>query len=458
MKIDENELEKDFKMMQKLENQLGKISKDTTGKVPLSELQTQIPSIDFERILKSFKNDEKLRENAFSPVSDYFWSSKKNLEHVLKKTPPRVLANFLIIRFIAFSTEFFRTEPDKPNTLSYCADFVIHMLPRAALRVYVHNHFDRENKEHVSRMLESIRDSYVQMFNSSTWLHPKTKESAIRKLTHLRKVIGYPDEFEPQGTLDKIFEESLDIKSTDSFYTFSRKVARFRTEQLLESSMGGAVMTSNYDVLGVNAAYWALRNSFVITVPFLDEPFFDATLPKYVRLASVGSVMAHEIGHAFDTDGRNFDENGKKESDLWTREDTAEYDRKAQCLVDQYNEYDDPVYGRKMNGTKTLEEMLADRMGVEATWRSLKAEDLSGEASLIGFEGVPFEKMFFRVMAMNFCATRDRLPLEIILEKKPHPSASFRANGILSNLHQFGAAFKCPVGSPMNPAKKCTFL
>ena len=64
-------------------------------------------------------------------------------------------------------------------------------------------------------------------------------------------------------------------------------------------------------------------------------------------MASIGEVIGHEIGHGYDPFGRQKDENGKK-SNWWTPEDSAEYDRRSQCLIDQYNEYDDPDFGRNV--------------------------------------------------------------------------------------------------------------
>lgn len=94
-----------------------------------------------------------------------------------------------------------------------------------------------------------------------------------------------------------------------------------------------------------------LKNRFHLSaflVGYMDDPLFDATYPKYVNIALTGNILAHETSHGFDTAGIKRDENGEVRS--WMKpEDLKEYGKKTQCLVDQYNEYDDPVFGKNVS-------------------------------------------------------------------------------------------------------------
>ncbi|CAL2031872.1 unnamed protein product [Caenorhabditis brenneri] len=58
----------------------------------------------------------------------------------------------------------------------------------------------------------------------------------------------------------------------------------------------------------------------------------------------------------------------------------------------------------------------------------------------------------------DYCAPKSVSTLEYTLQHTSHPTNSFRINGIFSNLKSFAEAFNCPVGSPMNPEKKCELL
>lgn len=79
-------------------------------------------------------------------------------------------------------------------------------LDYAAFRVYYQNYFDKENLQIVSDMIDDTKKNFIEMIQESTWLHESTKKSAIRKVEAMKKIVGYPQEFTPPGTLDKLFE------------------------------------------------------------------------------------------------------------------------------------------------------------------------------------------------------------------------------------------------------------
>ena len=67
-------------------------------------------------------------------------------------------------------------------------------------------------------------------------------------------------------------------------------------------------------------------------------PVFDVNLPKYLSYGAFGSVSGHELSHAFDSTGRNFDQNGNY-TDWWTNSTVAGFTERADCFVDQYHNY-----------------------------------------------------------------------------------------------------------------------
>ncbi|KAF1754459.1 hypothetical protein GCK72_021022 [Caenorhabditis remanei] len=456
--LDVATFEEDFKNMETFNEELEKFEEqwDLSSFTKLSDLQAHLPSLDFERILKNLFSSkhkdevwETIRQRLLVPKLSFFFNETYNLETILQTTSKRVLANYFGAYFRFLMEEDNR---DKPDGNVDCAKKVIEKLPLASLRVFARNHFDKENLRLASDMVEDIRQSFVEIIQQSTWLSQSTKIAAIRKIEHMQKLVGYPNDLEVPGALDSYFD-TLNLSEGMSYLAAEVELDRFHTEQVMNFHASLLSIKPDEMYVETNAYYMPELNKLTINVALLDEPFFDSTYPKYAKVASIGEVIGHEIGHGFDPFGRMMDENGGYK-DWWTPEDSAEYDRRAQCLIDQYTGYDDPDFGRNLNGSITIGEMAADLLGINVSWKTYKKVDFSSEPSIFGFEDEKPDKLFFHMTALTWCRARDSTPLAT-KQRMLHPTSSFRVNGVFSNMKEFAEAFNCPVGSPMNPVKKC---
>ncbi|PIC29404.1 hypothetical protein B9Z55_020986 [Caenorhabditis nigoni] len=418
--FDLKSIQEDVRSIAKLANDIAELhsaeAQRNAWERGIHKMQDSVPSIDFERITKNLFNPKR---------QDVVWEKLKT-------------------KFIS--------PADMPYFSNKTKNLVMNIFPLAALRVYVRNHYDKENLELASEMVEEIRENLIETFMQSTWLHETTRMRAIRKAELMKKVIGYPPEFEVPGALDNFFE-SVTFSDTESYFTTYNKALKLLQEQYSDYHSGFLSIAPDIRYVSSGAHYRPWENSLTMQIPLIDDPYFDSTYPEYARIASIGEVIGHEMGHGFDTTGRKRDENGEK-YDWWTPEDSAEYDRKTQCLIDQYNNYDDPDFGKNLNGSKTVAEMAADLIGISVSLKTYNKVDFSKEPSIFGFEDEKPDKLFFHITALNWCRARDTTPLATQLTLD-HPTSSFRVNGVFSNMKSFAEAFNCPVGSPMNPKKKC---
>ncbi len=74
-----------------------------------------------------------------------------------------------------------------------------------------------------------------------------------------------------------------------------------------------------------------------------------------------------------------------------------------------------------------------------------------------GLPGLPFtpRQMFWISRARSYCSKTTDEALRNQILTGYHVPDSFRTIGPLMNLHDFARDFNCPVGSMMNPKKKC---
>ncbi|XP_023289599.1 uncharacterized protein LOC111674283 [Orussus abietinus] len=54
----------------------------------------------------------------------------------------------------------------------------------------------------------------------------------------------------------------------------------------------------------INAEYCRHSNSLYIPAGILQMPFYDVNVPDAVNMGGIGTILTHEISHAFDVNGK----------------------------------------------------------------------------------------------------------------------------------------------------------
>ena len=75
----------------------------------------------------------------------------------------------------------------------------------------------------------------------------------------------------------------------------------------------------------VNAFYNATRNEIVFPAGILQPPFFDARADDAANYGGIGTVIGHEISHAFDDEGSRYDGAGVLRN-WWTAADRERFE------------------------------------------------------------------------------------------------------------------------------------
>ena len=59
---------------------------------------------------------------------------------------------------------------------------------------------------------------------------------------------------------------------------------------------------------------------------------------RSMQFGAIGTVIGHELIHAFDASGRQYDEDGNL-NDWWNDEAEAAYKKRTECLIEQYSNF-----------------------------------------------------------------------------------------------------------------------
>lgn len=97
----------------------------------------------------------------------------------------------------------------------------------------------------------------------------------------------------------------------------------------------------------VNAYYAPTKNQIVFPAGILQTPFYDLNFPQSLNFGAMGVVMGHELTHAFDDQGREYDEDGNLKQ--WWRNATIEqFEEKIKCFERQYSRFE--INGVRVSG------------------------------------------------------------------------------------------------------------
>jgi putative endopeptidase len=104
----------------------------------------------------------------------------------------------------------------------------------------------------------------------------------------------------------------------------------------------------------------------------LQAPFYDLKQDRAENFGGIGTVIAHEVSHAFDNNGAQFDEYGNMKN-WWTDADYAEFKKRTQAEIDLF---DGIKYGPvTLNGKQIVSENIADQGGLTAAVQANKGEN-----------------------------------------------------------------------------------
>jgi predicted metalloendopeptidase len=283
----------------------------------------------------------------------------------------------------------------------------------------------------VAAILEEMRLS----IRTREWMGADTRARAEVKLDAIRVKIGYPDQWRSW--------DGLEIGR--SSYAVNRLNAnRFELDRQL-AKITEPVDRGEWEVPAhiVNAYYHPALNEIVVPAGILQPPLFDAEADDAVNFGGIGMVIAHEITHGFDDQGRRFDADGALR-EWWTAEDAANFTALADRLVAQFDAY--TVLGEvPVNGRLTLGENIADLGGLALAQRA-HARVADGTPPI---DGLTPAQRFFLANATLWRANISPEYQRTLAGIDPHSPRELRVHGPISNLEPFRDAFGLPDDAPI---------
>ena len=282
-----------------------------------------------------------------------------------------------------------------------------------------------ETKARVTELIDNVLESYEKLADTS-WLGNSTKERMKSKLEHMDYVSCYLDAF---YNISKIGGDDVSTKSPYELY-------RLYSEAMLSEALKGNIDTKGYfnsmPSWTVNAYYSPADNAFVIMNGIVSGMIGTCVEETYGMLAM---VIGHEITHAFDSTGSQYDENGNY-SNWWSNDDKVTFSNKVNKLKSFYNQ----IALKKnyyVNGDKVDGEATADLGGMKVALMMAKE-----------VEGFDYDK-FFKAYANLWLNSRIGLSDVESRASDSHPFNYLRVNVVVSQFDEFVDTYDVKPGDGM---------
>ncbi|MBS0555794.1 MAG: M13 family metallopeptidase [Proteobacteria bacterium] len=304
-------------------------------------------------------------------------------------------------------------------------------------QAYVAQVFPPQAKQHAQELVDNLKTAMRARIAALTWMSAATKKSADAKLDTMVAKIGYPDHWRDYSKL----------QITRASWIANVRAARAFEARRQFAKLDKPVDRSEWDMTPqtVNAYYNPMGNEIVFPAAQLLPPYFDAKADDALNYGGIGSVIGHEMTHAFDDEGSQFDAKGNL-ANWWTAEDRKQFDARAQKLVDQFNAYV-PLDDLHINGKLTLGENIADLGGLLVAYDAFKLTPQGkGDAKI---DGLSPDQRFFHAYAQIWRTAQRPAQLRLQVQSNEHAPAKFRANGPLADIPAFARAFACKAGDAM---------
>ena len=292
------------------------------------------------------------------------------------------------------------------------------------------DHVTAATRAEITEMTTAIKAAFKVRIQSSSIFTAETRAFALKKLDAMRAEIA-----EPSQPLDY---SGLSLVPSDLFGNIMKLRLRDRAHdaETLKNGMGGYVRW-NSAAYTTNALYSPNQNAILLPAGFMQTPLFYPGADDAYNYGSFGTIIGHEIAHAFDDRGRHFGADGTQE-DWWKAEDIKKFNALSDALVNQYEAYAKRT-GTTTNARRTLGENIADIIGIQIAYDAYMANRPEGAEALVN--GFTEQQRFYLGLAQKRRAATRSKAEETILALDTHSHGAIRLNGALRNIDSWFEAF-----------------
>lgn len=286
-------------------------------------------------------------------------------------------------------------------------------------KIYAERYISPKTKKDVENITKEIIQTYKKRINNLDWMSSSTKKNAIEKLDKLNVKIGYPENWLDYSKINiKSYEEGSSLFEN---MMILRNFANERVFSKINKPVNKA--KESFTPQTVNAFYSANENSIIIPGGLIQGHFYNPNGSVEENLGGIGTIIGHEISHAFDNTGALYDADGNL-NNWWSPDDYKQFKEKA-LKIAQFYSFIEALPGEKIDGYRTVGENIADIGGMSCL------------IDILSTMKNPNYKTFFESYAVTWRQISTKEYDEYVLLLDDHSPNKFRVNAVLAQFQKF---------------------
>ncbi|XP_031780463.1 neprilysin-1 isoform X2 [Nasonia vitripennis] len=389
----------------------------------------------------------------------------RSLGKLLGRFSKRVIHNGLLVLYATDVLHDIVNASASKNWSEDCVKLTKNVFGEAVGMLYVQQYdpdFLQLLVNRIAALFERIKETLAERMLVMPWLDEETRTQAVFRLRSLRgKFKIWPGYLNESLLAQEMAEVVIDEEDF-----FSTVLGRFRQNRAAEGQPKRNATHKWHYPFTVSAYYEASSNSIVIPLAMMTawSWSWDGG-PAYAVYATLGTVISHEVLHAFDLHHRRLPLDPEPLSEHWSWI-TPEAWRRLEAMIECVAKLYARSFWRKVkffgssvdvqfDWNVTRNENVADIGALQIAYHTWHILTNGKDRTLPGLEALRPSQLFFISAAQSYCSNMTAEAYILSVELDYHTPRPERINGIMMNSPEFAEAFRCSLGAKMNPPNKC---
>lgn len=317
--------------------------------------------------------------------------------------------------------------------------------------LYVNSMGKHSSIAKIKQIVQDVKLAFKDYLLRKFWMDSSTKKQAAIKLDEILEKISYPEYILESDFLDKYYDM---LETGDDWFVNVQRWQEFMVKHMMSQLRVKPDRSSWINPpVTVESDYSPIRNDVIFPIALFHLPFYTEEGPPAFNFGAIGSVIGHEITHAFDIKGRLYDGKGRRRQ-WWDPITASRFEQTTPCMKEQYDSY--TYEGFQVNGNITLDENIADNGGLRSAFIAYQLwERQNGKDPAVPGLDLTNRQLFFVSYAQMYCSKWKKKGLISHIIDDTHSPGPIRVLGSISNNQAFAEEFQCPMVANYNPRKKC---